>query len=244
MAVSDVVSLLGGSSSLTTIQAATPGGFSVPQDSAAELVSRLKHLGCVLAVTAVDEVELPSIVHSLVGVTPVKVDSYNVAQVDSYILELRNSSFDGLTEMYQDAITALEASAYSIEPTDLRLDYDDDQKYYLAEMAVEVGYPTIDNVDLDALPVATVFLDSRSADGIEDSYDAQQRVHSFYSVILITSNGDLETLRDDVMTQLLGKTTDPVRHDMQYVGGELVGAFGSLEIWRENYRDYQYYTET
>lgn len=243
MDLSALVTKLGNVSELGQVVEASPGGWQTPVDTAAELYSLLGSLvGNRVFPLTEDEIDaaLPNIVYQQVSSQAGFVEGYRVTQTDGYVLMVRvarTGTYAALLTLLGQINTALAGSTYSIQIEDVLLDYDDQQETYRANLDVRVTYLS---AGAQTMPAAFVYPVNRFAGPEQFDNFVGQRVTNEYGIVLVTADGDLQTLMDAVQAELLGWQRVSAGDPFTYVSGKNLEGVAGLEVWREVYADSDY----
>lgn len=180
----------------------------------------------------------PSIVAQMVSSSPGTFEGYDVTHTDLYIINVRGEDYDELLELVS-GITSVLASA-NIDITDAVHDYD--QSENLFRINLELTYTYITST-AQTLPAVFVYPLSRS--GEQSTYDnfTKQLVRADYAFLIVTDDGNIPALQDELQAGLLGWQQSTAHHEMEYSNGASIEGIGALKMWREVYRDAYYMTE-
>jgi hypothetical protein len=178
-------------------------------------------------------------VYQMVSSTPGTFEGYDVTHTDIFIINIRDDNYDDLIALSATVIAAL--AAENIEVTDVLHDYDQTENLYRINLELSYSYITSAS---QALPAAFVYPVART--GTESSYDnyTKQLVNADYAVLIITDDGNIPALLDEVQAALLGWQQSAAHHEMQYNNGSAIEGVGGMEVWRESYVDAYYMEQT
>ena len=180
----------------------------------------------------------PSIVYQLVSSAPGVFEGYDITHTDLFVLNLRGADYDALLTLQASVISAL--SGENIEITDLLHDYDASENLYRINMELTYTYVTSSSQDL---PAAYVYPLTRAADpSVYDNY-TKQLVTADYAILIVTADGNVPALQNEIQAALLGWQQSANHHEMEYGNGAAIEGVGGLELWRETYRDAFYMTQ-
>ena len=225
---------------LEQVIAASTGGSQSPAATQASLYSLLSGLvGNRMYPLQLPEAPThPSIVYQMVSSTPGVFEGYDVTHTDTFILNVRGSDYDALLTLVASIVAAL--AGENIEITDTLHDYDQRENLYRVNLEVSYSYITAAS---QTLPAAYVYPVSRA--GNESPFDnyTKQLVAEEFAILVVTDDGNIPALLDEVQAALLGWQQDAYHHEMQYGNGTAIEGVGGLEIWREIYRDAFYITQ-
>lgn len=226
---------------LAQVITAQPGGYQAPVDISTELYARLvSAVANVYAVTQKDQRTFPSVVYQLVSSQVGEIDGYRVTQTDRYVLSLRTATYDDLITELGEIIAALNGASFEIEVNDLFFDWDNDQEVYRASIDIDVTYLS---AAAQSMPAAFVYPLDRSAEESAVDNSVFQHVINSYAIVVVTGAGDMPTLLNAIRDKLLGWQQTSAHDDFQYVGGSNLEGVAGLEVWREIYRDGEYFQE-
>ncbi|WP_016854789.1 hypothetical protein [Halomonas smyrnensis] len=175
-------------------------------------------------------------VYSLAGQGDIEVDGYRLGRIDTYVLSLRNPTFDPLRTMTDDLIARVAAHAglESWEITDAATDYEFDPRQYRAHFELQA---TSLATETPALPAGFVHPVQADAEpNAIGTFQVRQTVHEHIAVALVAEQGDLEAQRQACLATLLGLEADDAVSPLEYAGGQRVAVSGRLVFWRELYR--------
>tara|TARA_A100001201_G_scaffold143757_1_gene147250 strand:+ start:648 stop:1412 length:765 start_codon:yes stop_codon:yes gene_type:complete len=240
--------------SLAQVVEAAPGGFDVPVDSGAELYSLFAPLveNRVYPVTAGEDQTLSQIVYTIVGSDSLELEGYRITQTDRYVLTLRSATYDALISLINAVVTAVRTSAFAIDLIDWETGHE--PKYttdgaFRADLEVDFTY-VVDAAGgpadalATALPLAVVYPVGRFAEESNADNLIHQKVTNQYAIVLVALAGQMPGLLAELQTALLGFQQASDFHDMEYISGSNLGGVGPMEMWREQYQDYNYIRET
>jgi hypothetical protein len=241
---------------LSQVLAASAGGFDLPALTAIEIESLLagEFNNQVYPVYLPEDASHPSLVYKLIGVDSFETDGYRLTQTDSYTLTIRtaggtSSDYSEFETKMRAVIASLRTSAHSVEPVDIRLAYDDSMRVVVGMIDVEITYlaqpaGTTPGNDASELPVAFIYPAGRSADQAEYANLVKQRVTDSYAVVILTIDGNLTPILDEVAGSLLGFQQSAEFFSMEYSSGRNLGGISNMEVWREVYTDSHMITES
>ena len=180
----------------------------------------------------------PNIVYHQVAAQPLTFGGYHATTTDTFILYIRAATYASLQTVVAAVDAAIEASAYSIEVMDRLEDYDDEQKVFRCNL--EVAF-TVAALPTQTLPAAMLYAISASANpSLTDGHCIRQREQQNWGVLLLTTAGNIETLRRAVQAALLGYQVSTAYEHVQYVDGAPLDGGGGLDLWAEGYSDALY----
>ena len=226
---------------LEQVITAKTGGTQAPVASQANLYALLGGLvdSRMYPLTAPESPTHPSMVYQMVSSTPGTFEGYDVTHTDVFIINIRDDNYDDLMTLSTSVINAL--SAENIEVTDVLHDYVQADNLYRINLELSYSYITSAS---QALPAAFVYPIART--GAESSYDnyTKQLVSADYAVLIISDDGNVPALLDEVQSALLGWQQSIDHHEMQYNSGSAIEGVGGMEVWRESYADGYYMEQT
>lgn len=231
--------------SFAQIIEASPGGSQAPIDTQNTLYTLLQGTvgGRMYPVQLPEVPTHPSIVYQMVSSTPGVLEGYQVTHTDTFIANVRGPDYDALVDIVGTITTAL--AGQNIEITDVLHDYDQSENLYRVNLELSFSYITSSS---QSLPAAYVYPLARA--GNESVYDnlIKQYVSEDFAILVTNAAGSptyaMSDLLDEIQAALLGWQQSANHHEMQYNNGASIEAVGSLEVWRESYRDAFYMTET
>ena len=179
----------------------------------------------------------PSIVYQMVSSTPGVFEGYDVTHTDLFILNVRHADYDALLVLVQAIITAL--SSANVEITDSLHDYDQSENVYRVNLEVSYSYLTAAS---QSMPAAFVYPLTMGGDSSAFDNYTKQRVDADYAILIVTDDGNVVALHNEIMAALLGWQQGADHHEMEYSNGSAIEGVGGLEVWRDVYRD-AYYIE-
>jgi hypothetical protein len=205
-------------------------------DSAKELVSALSATfsARIYPLTLPEDPTHPSVVYEMVTTPRIHLDGIDIAQRHVYVLSIRADTFSEMITKVDATRTALAASAWSIEISDMLSGYDDEQQHYRTDLEIIFSYASFAPLAAD-LPAVLVFEESQKANESVLDNCIKQRVATDFSYIIATDSSDMDSLRSELMTALLGFQSDPSEEDTQYRQGVRIPSTGNLSLWRETY---------
>jgi hypothetical protein len=219
---------------------AQPSGSVVPEATQAAMYTLLQGLvaGRMYPVQLPEVPVHPSIVYQLVSSAANSLEGYDIARTDVYVLNLRGVDYDALLALANSVVGATVGT--TVEVTDMLHDYD--QAENLFRINLELTYSYISAAS-QALPVAYVYPLTRDAD--PSAYDnlTKQFVAEVFTILIVTADGNITALQDEVQAALLGWQQSTAHYEIEYNNGASIEGVGSLEMWREVYRDAFYMTE-
>lgn len=227
------------------IIAASAGGTQTPISTQANLYTLLQSVvsGRMYPLQLPESPTHPSLVYQLVSSSPGVFEGYDVTHTDVFVLNLRGDDYDTLLTLQASIISAL--SGQNIEITDLLHDYDQGENLYRINFELSYSYVTSAS---QSLPAAFVYPLSRA--GNDSVYDnlIKQLVTEDFAILVVNGpsspTNTMSDLLDEIQAALLGWQQSANHHEMQYGNGASIEGVGSLEVWRESYRDAFYMTET
>lgn len=254
MNISNIISHLNSNTtSFTSIYEPTLGGFDIPVNSSSDLFTVLNSTITTLPNSAEVDTALPHMVYRVMGVNPIEVDGYRVAQTDEFGLLLRASTYSSLRTLTNSVINLLGSGDYAVEASDLQTYYDPDfgaDGCHVAELMIDVTYTTASSSPgptgtLDAtLPLLMVYPISRDAGPMDDMNIVHQQVINQYAFVVVTQGNDIYTLLDELQEALLGYQVSSEHEGMHYLGGANLVGVKPMTIWREMYQNYYWIEET
>lgn len=220
--------------------AAQPGGTQTPVDTQANLYTLLQSTvnGRMYPIKLPEVPAHPSIVYQMVSSAPGVFEGYDITHTDLYVLNIRGVDYDALLTLQDSVISAL--SGENVEITDMLHDYDPTENLY--RINLELTYTYITSAS-QSLPAAYVYPLTRAADpSAYDNY-TKQLVTADYAILIVTADGDIPALQNEIQAALLGWQQSADHHEMEYGNGAAIEGVGGLELWRETYRDAFYMTQ-
>lgn len=242
MDVSAIVSRLTAQApSFGQVLAPSTGGTQTPISTQANLYTLLQsQVGGRMYPVQLPEIPThPSIVYQMVTSAPGVFEGYDITHTDVFVLNIRGTVYNDLLTLVASIVTAL--AGQNIEITDTLHDYDQGENLYRINLELSYSYITATS---QTMPVAYVYPLAR--EGSESTYDnyIKQYVSEDFAILIVTADGDIPTLQDEVQAALLGWQQTAAHHEMQYGNGASIEGVGGLEVWRETYRDAFYMSET
>ena len=230
--------------SFAQIITASPGGTQTPISTQANLYTLLQSSvsGRMYPLQLPESPTHPSIVYQMVSSAPGVFEGYDVTHTDIFVLNVRGEDYDELLTLQSTIIAAL--SGENVEITDMLHDYDQGENLYRINLELSYSYITSASQNL---PAAFVYPLTRA--GNESVYDnlIKQFVSEDFAILVVNAPGSptytMSDLLDEIQAALLGWQQTANHHEMQYSNGASIEAVGSLEVWRESYRDAFYMTE-
>lgn len=231
--------------SFAQIVTASTGGSQTPISTQANLYTLLQSTvgGRMYPLQLPESPTHPSLVYQLVSSSPGVFEGYDVTHTDVFVLNLRGADYDALLTIQASIISAIDGQ--NIEITDLLHDYDQGENLY--RINIELSYSYITSAS-QTLPAAFVYPLARA--GNDSVYDnlIKQLVTEDFAILVINGpsspTNTMSDLLDEIQAALLGWQQSANHHEMQYGNGASIEGVGSLEVWRESYRDAFYMTET
>lgn len=228
--------------SLTQVAIASPGVTDINVSTTVELKTVLDAPmnNAVYNMVLPQGPTYPNVVFQMVGSTPTLIDGFHTTQVDTYHLYVRDSNLDNLILKVSQIRAAIEASPWSIEVQDLMFDYDDDKELF--RVNIELTF-TVLALAAQTMPAAIVYPVSTSADPSEVLNMVRQNENQSFAVMLMSTASNLEPLRREVQSALLGQQVSAEFEPIQYRQGAALDGGGGLSIWQEIYSDALYIVE-
>lgn len=237
MDVGPIITRLSTVSELQQVVAAESGGSQALVDTTTELVSLFgATFGERVYPLMIPETDpaMPNMVYQRVTSAPGLVDGRHILQQDSFVLTVRDSSYDNLVATENALIALMSGSTYALEVTDLIEEYDATRNAYVANMEVLFTYIRSTS---QTLPAAFVFPLQRQANDTEHDGYVQQLTRNEYGICVITSGGDVPALLTAIEENLIGWSQSSVFQEIRYLRGNSLEGVSSLEVWREVYFD-------
>jgi len=242
MDVSQIIARLqaGSPTLFAQVLEAQPSGSVTPEATQAAVYSLLQGLvsGRLYPVQLPEAPTHPSIVYQLVSSAANSFEGYDVARTDVYILNLRGVDYDALITLQNSVISATVGT--TMEITDILHDYDQGENLFRVNLELTYSYLSAASQDL---PAAYVYPVSREGDPSVYDNLTKQYVAQEFAILLVTADGNITALQDEVQASLLGWQQSSAHHEIEYNNGASIEGVGSLEMWRESYRDAFYMTE-
>ena len=240
--VSDIVARIDSECpSIAQVIKAQTGGSQQPIASQASLYSLLNARvgGRMYPVQAPELVTHPSAVYQLVASAPGVFEGFDVSYTDLFVLQVRGPDYDALITIVNNMISDL--SGETIEVTDMSHDYDQEENLY--RIGVEISYSYL-TAAAQTKPAAYVYPVTRTGEAsVYDNY-TKQLINGEYAILVITDNGDIPDLLNEIQAALLGWQRGVEYHEMEYSSGASIEGVGGMEMWRETYRDAYYLTQS
>ena len=216
------------------------GGTQTPISTQANLYTLLASLvsNRMYPVELPEEPTHPSIVYQMVSSAPGVFEGFHVTHTDIFIINVRGEDYDVLIALVNSIISAL--SGENIEITDILHDYDQSENLYRINLELTYSYITSAS---QLMPVAYVYPLSRAGNtSVYDNY-TKQLVTADYAVLIVTDDGNVPALQNEIQAALVGWQQSADYHEMEYGNGASIEGVGGLEMWREAYRDAFYMTQ-
>lgn len=229
--------------SLNHIVLSTPVDSRSDVDTEKELTSILAsaYPGGVWPVNAGMEPATPTIVYRLAGTADVAIDGYPLAFVEQFEVVVRAATYADVITAVAAIRTAIDASAWGVQIAD-EADGEFNLDLTLNQKTLDVQFitPALPGVSSDLTPSAVVY--PLSDDAEESNYDSctKQLITTQFGVAIMTTEGNIEALRDEVFAAIHGWVPATGYHPVEYVRGEAAGRIGGLEVWRDLFRTAHY----
>ncbi len=183
------------------------------------------------------DVVLPAMIYQQVNRRHIEVDGEKLGRIDTYVLSVRASTFKDLQGLCAQIVDTVAGLAGQYEITDFAVDYEPDEKQYRGHLELEVT--TLATVS-QSIPAALVYEFASQAQ--ESQYDnvVRQAVTDVFSVVLVCDQDQLETVRNQASTALVGLQPNPQSHPIQYLSGKRLAQTGQLVYWREQFSFIRY----
>lgn len=218
-----------------------PSTLSVPQMAAT--FSRdlrallLPHfpLGQVYPETAGDNRSYPDAVYQIGNAGVRQFQGYTIAHSTTFLVTLRAATYSTLVELSDAVSTALE-SVQGIDVLDMASDYESDQVCYRIALEIEmsraIGGTTTDARSVLLLPGVWSGHEPTYTNCKGQKVDCQQLV-----ALHARSIEELEVLRTQVRSALLGWQRPEAFSPYQYIKGQPLESGGGLLAWVDTYQD-------
>lgn len=226
--------------SLAQVITANTGGTQVPISTQANLYTLLQSLvsARMYPLQLPEQPTHPSIVYQMVSSSPGVFEGYDITHTDLFIINVRGDDYDELLTLV-GSITAAMAGE-NIEVTDILHDYDQGENLYRVNLELSYSYIAAAS---QSMPVAYVYPLSRAGEpSVYDNF-TKQEVGEDYAILIVTADGDVPALQDEIQAALVGWQQTVNHHEMEYGNGASIEGVGGLELWRESYRDAFYMTQ-
>lgn len=225
--------------SLTQVVSAVPGVTEINVSTAVELkaVLDLPMGDQVYNLVLPQKPGYPNLVFQLIGSTPNVVDGYHVSQVDTYHLYMRDDDIDNLIATVSEVRSAIETSSWSIELQDMMYDYDDKQDVYRANLEITF---TVLALSAQTLPAAIIYPIGARANASELVNLTRQHEEQEFAIMLMSNSMNLEPLRREVQSVLIGQQVSSAYDPIEYSQGSALDGGGGLSLWQEVYHDALY----
>ena len=163
------------------------------------------------------------------------------AFVDALEVVVRSGTYADVITAVAAIRTAIDASAWGVQIAD-EADGEFNLDLTLNQKTLDVQFitPALPGVSSDLTPSAVVY--PLSDDAEESNYDSctKQLITTQFGVAIMTTEGNIEALRDEVFAAIHGWVPATGYHPVEYVRGEAAGRIGGLEVWRDLFRTAHY----
>ncbi|MDH2435595.1 hypothetical protein QCD60_24015 [Pokkaliibacter sp. MBI-7] len=179
-----------------------------------------------------DTPAMPFVVYQPVGGAPVYVDGVAVAREAQFVVTLRQGSFLALSDTADVLFTVL-ATDPSTQITDQMVDNELEQSRLRLDVELSVLQLA------HTLPAVAVWQVDESAGESLATYTLQP-ITQRWAVCHICQHDDLEAQRLAARTALLGHDIGGRYEPLEFGGGQQVGQFGRVSLWRDFWTQRQY----
>ena len=166
---------------------------------------------------------------NLVSSTNQHIDKYRITQTDVYVCSVRSNNYKSSLKKTQDLIVKVDESNYGIEVTDIMQDHDKESQTYRNHLEITFTVPATGSSA--ELPAALVYLVSEKASPSSTDNRVRQQVGEIYGVILLTASGDMNKLKSESKSHLIGQSI-PGYDALELIQGDPLENEGGLEGWR------------
>ena len=155
------------------------------------------------------------------------------------IVEFDVGIFHTTAALLSATIDSVNSTLTGVSITGISTGIDSVTNLMVAVLRIEVLKPAISG----AYPLALVSHTGESAgDNIYDNRVAHQ-VRRDFSIALVSSSDNIETLRAELRGYLLGWHQTSAHEAMMYAGGRPIEIGGGIYCWQEDYYDFIHYRE-
>lgn len=174
---------------------------------------------------------LPNAVYQPMARNFLDADGYLLGRVDIYMVTLRAARFadiQQLTQQLDQSVSAF-AGVESIEITDAAQEYESEQQQYQAHFEIQIA--TL-STSTPSLPAAFVHTVSSEAEPPRTTC-RHQTVTEHVAVVLVANQQEIEALRSDAVSALIGLEQPGAMTPLEDIGGQQVAVSGRHVYWRE-----------
>lgn len=181
----------------------------------------------------------PALVYNLVSSNKVTYSQFNILQTDVFVLFFQAKTYSEIMTLRQTIKTALvnynpAGLAGDIEITDESIQYLYDQD--LHQCALELNIVHLNGSD-QSLPAVFVY-ESANSTSINEAgaLHVAQLKDVILNFIIIAKHSDLETIKTELQSALLGYSESTLRARLEHSSGNRLESLVNVSVWDEQYR--------